>query len=571
MKNEGNILDQLYHQVNVQFGSRRNDESFCMVLHNEALERDMSFSVMRQNIQEDLLTNCFCAPYQLVNRVMPTTLSRRYQYILSLWLCKRPLSFNEKERKLFESETMYFTKMKKQLEGFSIEKQEDEQTDWKESYGSLYTFTTDIVQHMQRCENPQESLGERELQDARQLLKDMRLLLPQQSYIYPVVLYPNDWRSSLSTSFHHLDLVPSLSESIYQLLKLMEQREYMIKQLLFYKEHMDGLQQFQTIRRTFLAQMIQTMPSACDAHDRQVLFQLSISIENPEHLCSSFYRIIQRFLHQKQSSKNLREFLMHGKKSREQYETSYQELCYASTQNLVIMDLLRHLHEMNEQFQKLSSLVASANQKSLYKQKKEDELLPKNIPVNYEPVVLKSTIEQLYQSDLYCEKGVELGLSLLFGNATPFGIDEERMKKVSMELGCLITQIEIKRPWFNETVFDFSVAYDRLSETPISHGGTSLKQKKRDLLPSFPIRMVVVKDLSLRFHFQKAKSMLAIVKQYANYGNGFLCFHEGRRNDDVSVDQDGDILTIRYPKAYILGYFMKFTPKDESRYAQGGS
>lgn len=569
--NEGNVLDQLYHQIEERFTSNQNEEYLCIVHKGIEIKMNESLSSIRQSIEDNRLTNCFCAPYEVVNRIMPTSLSSRYAFILATWVCSRQILYKDRETWLYGSEEAYLKKMKDQMQEFEdIFMNHDDNLNWKSKYDALYQFIVKMMQHFQKQGELEESFGERELQEAKELLRDMRILLPQQSYIYPTILQPENWRTMLSTSFTQMDMVPSIAEGIHQLLKTTALREHQIKQLLFYKEDTMEIQHYQKERQEYLTKAVKNIPRGCDAYDQQVLFQLGMSILSPKNLCARFYRALNQWLHKKQKTVSLHHFFITMEEQRLACEKAYQEMCRMPYTDLLLQDILKTLQDLNQQHQKQCFLLEAANRKSLLQQTDENRLLPQSIPDGYEKVIIKGTIADLISTSLYCEKGIGLGLHVLFGNAIPTGIDEEKCKKVTMELGCLVTQVQIHRPWFKEEVFDFSSTYIRLRDHCVAHGGKSLKNRKNDILPSYPSRMILAKDVTIRFHFQQGKSMLKLFKRHANHGNGFLCFHDGSRNGSFLIDQDGDVLTIRYPKAYLLGYFMHYTPKDESRKAQGG-
>ena len=162
-----------------------------------------------------------------------------------------------------------------------------------------------------------------------------------------------------------------------------------------------------------------------------------------------------------------------------------------------------------------------------------------------------------------------MGLNALFGSNIPYGLDEEAMKKgMQINLGFLARKIKINRPWFHPEIFRLSNHYYSISETMIAQGITELEDlmKENYLFPVYSTSFVLIKDLTLQFTLDAdCRRLKELLKRYVRQGNQFLCFREYAQDIQPVMDDDGSTLTLRYAYPQLLGYFMHFTPADQSQ------
>lgn len=154
----------------------------------------------------------------------------------------------------------------------------------------------------------------------------------------------------------------------------------------------------------------------------------------------------------------------------------------------------------------------------------------------------------------------------------------------AIEIGFKAAKVDISRGWFDPGVFKLSSGMNRLSETAISTGTPTLEDwndrneinlKKADkaILPCFPVAFVVAKDVTIRF--QTTQSSLSAVKSVvdsrSSAGGGFLCFSVSSSSashsetSGLSSKTEGNVISITMPGPQILGWFLEFTPKDDSQ------
>lgn len=152
----------------------------------------------------------------------------------------------------------------------------------------------------------------------------------------------------------------------------------------------------------------------------------------------------------------------------------------------------------------------------------------------------------------------------------------------SFECGFRVAKVTIDRGgWFNPTLLTMSKAFHRLANF---NGGSGLTMKhiedgtygelaKNCLLPAFPIAFVIAKDITF-----KIKNSETLTKAYnansssnGSSGSSFGGFASSSASSSSSATAStgytgthGDSLYIRIPGPQIIGWYLQFTPKDES-------
>ncbi|MFB9315372.1 hypothetical protein [Nocardioides plantarum] len=151
----------------------------------------------------------------------------------------------------------------------------------------------------------------------------------------------------------------------------------------------------------------------------------------------------------------------------------------------------------------------------------------------------------------------------------------------TIAIGFNATKVNVNRGWFDPGVFKLSSDMSRLTTAPVSVGavefdGASAKQTleaaNAALLPCFPVAFLVVKDVTLRFsvHESQLDAVQSVVDSRSASGGGFFCFSSASSSSShsdsssmSSVSSDNAI-SVTIPGPQILGWFLEFTPKDDS-------
>ncbi|WP_435080767.1 hypothetical protein [Clavibacter michiganensis] len=148
----------------------------------------------------------------------------------------------------------------------------------------------------------------------------------------------------------------------------------------------------------------------------------------------------------------------------------------------------------------------------------------------------------------------------------------------TIQIGMKATRVEIDREWLDPGVFKLSQGMSRITATRISNGPADMTNKDSKkaangtIFPSFPVGLLIVKDVTLTF--QSSESSLQALQTVADSrsatGGGFLCFSasssSASHNDSASLTTHSteSAMTITIPGPQVLGWFHEFVPVDNA-------
>lgn len=579
------IYEQIYERINSLFGTLQEDEYLTLVCRGKPIHVDLLEETEEGNItriaEEDRLTNCVCEPYQVVTEVLPYTLSSRYAFALSMWTSQRQMNLVKAHSMFYESTEALLRSARRSLQkadeidrGVCEAFNDQDVYAWKEAYKRLLDTAGLLYQHFDTSEHEASSFGEDELLEAKALLKKQKIMLPSKQYAYPVMCEPKTWTKQLASSFQKQDLLPSVYDVVKQLLELAESIEDGVKKLLFDDQNTTPeMDAFKEIRKGLIEDVIQ-MTKEMGAYDQQQVFIMVNAFGQVSNLHAKTLYCIQKFLHKKYNVRFLRDIFEKSEHLHEQYWNAMHKLLQQPQSDPVVNENRKNMIRNTMALEEMQQVLYQADRKALIKRKREKELLPFKLTTGYDYVLCASSFQAFYQdSGIYHKEGTMDGLKAFFGERIPYDMDEDLMKFVDIRTGFQVMQVEIHRSWMVEDIFSLSSAFERLCNEKIAQGIMQLPHiPKKTILPSYPIRMVIAKDITICLDFSKAgKKMMQLVKNSAVHGYGFLCFRESSSTFVPHIERDGLILTLRYPKAYVIGYFMRYTPKDKSQKIGGDS
>jgi hypothetical protein len=193
-------------------------------------------------------------------------------------------------------------------------------------------------------------------------------------------------------------------------------------------------------------------------------------------------------------------------------------------------------------------------------------------------------------------KQTSWSVDLFFGSASGQKTDSSATsstnsldQKTAIEIGFKAAKVDISRGWFDPGVFKLSSGMNRLSSEAVFSTGTptlddwndaneiNLKKADNAILPCFPVAFVVAKDVTIRFQTETSSlsAVKSVVDSRSSAGGGFLCFSVSSSSashsetSGLSSKTEGTVISITMPGPQILGWFLEFTPKDESKPISG--
>lgn len=254
---ENAFIEAFYAKVNGLVGGDNPDEHLCLMVPGISLNKeDYAFNKVKSptvEANESRLVNKLYDPYNLVNsdngRTLPnqylsalnlltpklnTVIAKAKNELRKLLMKKYPYTFvyadgTKEYRSNSTFQEVYFYLYseyldtmqkwaKKQTEQIAkLGRGTDEYLEW---YQNNAEVELNIINQkraklmamfspndMKILEGVLDSGSGAELQEARQLMNNLKKMNPDGSYTYPVTLYPSDWHKYLDTSFTPVDLL----------------------------------------------------------------------------------------------------------------------------------------------------------------------------------------------------------------------------------------------------------------------------------------------------------------------------------------------------------------------------
>lgn len=549
------LMEMLHERIKQSFGSEYSDEYFCLLQRGKPLQtengKDQEQSAIHAKIMLNDLLNVICPPYHLAERVLPTTLSNRWKSVLSMWTTQStPLQLQKSEQANWDQ---WLDLLKEELQQPRSESSQRliQLLEMRLSDLLAYSHTT--------------AIGETELQEAKALLKDMQYHLPDHQSVYPIHCQPNDWLSSCTSAFQKSELLPSLSYLFKKARRLTNDFIRHMEHLLPYETTTAQLkvvmEHYRQCRKEY-----ETLPFL-DNDDKLTTMIICFLYDDIKEIRSNTWKFLLTLLPDstKQQLIAVWEQLY---QQRTALLTALSQCCMKQATAKEHMGLLKPLKDTWKSWLQCKEDIKLANRRNKIHM---SSILPSGNYRDYEAIMIKAAFQALsnpFQAIKVEKEERCMGLSALFAKRIPYGIKEEDFSSLEIEISFLSRRIEIEYPWLLIDVFRMSKYYQRFCPHPISKGRHSLKNTAgHELLGAYPSAFMIGKDVTLRFHYDVKASVARHIKRHLLQGNSLLCFP---LPSPFILDIEDSCLTVRCPGAFLMGYFMRFTPKDRSKLKKGG-
>lgn len=578
-----NLLEQIYREIDHELGSERENQYLCIMGMKNPLKfqdlNDQSKEPAARMTAESNLANVYLPPCQYAANSAPTSFLSRYESSLKSLLPLQNDSFKSitQRLKLFPYRNLEASCQQRYERKQSLHrmKQEfmlkyglasDEYRTFMESFLSELETENDCLYQLldEQQQKQQHGFADEELMNVKAELERAKLRLPDGKIILPVALHPKDWSQRLASDFDQFQLLRSFYAYAMDYAQAFEKMVRTLEQMYFFLDETADQPWFTAKKE--LTEKLQQLDEQAWFNDLQRLTFCSIKADCPfkERLAGCLINIWKM-----KKSKPMSTAAMAMIQQNEAYERLIQSYVTMNPSQLELEKLkpqfADELQALNRQMELLS---LSAKRDAA---ENRTALLPINTNPDYKTFEIHSSLAALYEepSLITAAKDSLMGLNALFGSNIPYGLDEEAMKKgMQINLGFLARKIKINRPWFHPEIFRLSNHYYSISETMIAQGITELENlmKENYLFPVYSTSFVLIKDLTLQFTLDAdCRRLKELLKRYVRQGNQFLCFREYAQDIQPVMDDDGSTLTLRYAYPQLLGYFMHFTPADQSQ------
>lgn len=479
-----------------------------------------------------------------------------------------------------------------------------------EQYGKILAVFS--PNDMKIIEGVLESGSGAELEEAREMLNNVRKSNPNGGYIYPITLSPENWFELLDNSFTGVDLLASpeaLSEKMYLLSNQKFNLTSQINSLSSALPKDDELQKKIDAVKTAKDAVDQSEKDVIDKYGQgaKSVLNAALSIASVMGAGGVAVSVLERLVSKSDvdDKKGLVGTLTDAIKNTSESQTKYinasQDLAnaqeeYIKTKNLAALkeiieplksqldDIDLQINELNSQIQ-MSTAINNSDVRS-----DNSEVAPNSVPKGYTQIVLTAASKTMNKSSSKSasSSSQSSGVGFFFCGAKSesssaqsafesFSNDES----CTVQIGMSVAKVEIERDWFNPGVFALSGDMYNVSSQKISPEGSysSFDQKRfsdmsKCIFPAYPTAFVVARDVTVKLTTSQSISSAtsSAMEEHASGGGGFLFFSARKSSSSSSssssahVQSSGKSVTIRFTDPQVLGYYMEATSADNSTY-----
>lgn len=479
-----------------------------------------------------------------------------------------------------------------------------------EQYGKILAVFS--PNDMKIIEGVLESGSGAELEEAREMLNNVRKSNPNGGYVYPITLSPENWFELLDNSFTGVDLLASpeaLSEKMYLLSNQKLNLTSQINSLSSALPKDDELQKKIDAVKTAKDAVDQSEKDVIDKYGQgaKSVLNAALSIASVMGAGGVAVSVLERLVSKSDvdDKKGLVGALTDAIKNTSESQTKYinasQDLAntqeeYIKTKNLAALkeiieplksqldDIDLQINELNSQIQ-MSTAINNSDVRS-----DDGEVAPNSVPKGYTQIVLTAASKTMNKSSSKSasSSSQSSGVGFFFCGAKSesssaqsafesFSNDES----CTVQIGMSVAKVEIERDWFNPGVFALSGDMYNVSSQKISPEGnySGFDQKRfsdmsKCIFPAYPTAFVVARDVTVKLTTSQSISSAtsSAMEEHASSGGGFLFFSARKSSSSSSssssahVQSSGKSVTIRFTDPQVLGYYMEATSADKSTY-----
>lgn len=479
-----------------------------------------------------------------------------------------------------------------------------------EQYGKILAVFS--PNDMKIIEGVLESGSGAELEEAREMLNNVRKSNPNGGYVYPITLSPENWFELLDNSFTGVDLLASpeaLSEKMYllsnQKLNLTSQINSLSSALPDDKELKDKIKAVKDAKDA----VDQSEKELIDKYGQgaKAVLNAALSIASAMGTGGVAVSVLERLVSKSDVENKdglvdeLTKSISATSESQTKYINASQDLAnaqeeYIKTKNLVALkelieplksqleDIDLQIEQLNNQI-KMSSAINSSDVKS-----DDGGVAPNSVPKGYTQIMLTASSKSMDKSSSQSasSSSKSSGAGFFFCGAKSESSSAQsafesfsKDESCTVQIGMSVAKVEIERDWFNPGVFALSGDMYNVSSQKFAPEGdySGFDQKRfsdmyKCIFPAYPTAFVVARDVTVKLTTSQAISSATstAMEEHASSGGGFLFFSARKSSSSSSssssahVKSSGNSVTIRFTDPQVLGYYMEATAPDKSTY-----
>lgn len=479
-----------------------------------------------------------------------------------------------------------------------------------EQYGKLLAVFS--PNDMKIIEGVLESGSGAELEEAREMLNNVRKSNPNGGYIYPITLFPENWFELLDNSFTGVDLLASpeaLSEKMYLLSNQKLNLTSQINSLSSALPESDELKEKIKAVKDAKDKVEQSEKDLIDNYGQgaKAVLNAALSIASVMGGGGVAVSVLERLV-SKSDIKNtnglvdaLTKSINATSESQTKYINASQDLAeaqeeYIKAKNLVALkelieplksqlkDIDLQISELNNQIQ-MSTAINNSDIKD-----GDGGVTPNSVPKGYTQITITAASKSMDKSSSQSASSStrSSGAGFFFcgaksesGSAQSAYESFSQDESCTVQIGMSVAKVEIERDWFNPGVFALSGDMYNVSSQKFApeESYSDFDQKRfyemnKCVFPAYPTAFVVARDVTVKLTTSQAisSSTSSAMEEHASSGGGFLFFSARKSSSSSSssssahVQSVGNSVTIRFTDPQVLGYYMEATAPDKSTY-----
>ncbi|MBR3669350.1 MAG: hypothetical protein IKN70_05010 [Fibrobacter sp.] len=455
-----------------------------------------------------------------------------------------------------------------------------------------------------------------ELQEARQALLNERKLTPGGGSVYPVRFSPPDWFKLIGSSFTPADLLRSPEEISEELqifsVRRMELYSFVLNTAALIKNAdivtlYNSAKKFKDVlddekspfvksygtainKVIYSAIDIKTALAARSKMQQSVLKRLSLKAEpllnknlkSAGDVVSTISSNLGKYADIQQQYINQMSQLISALESLLLEKSTVSHAHF----NDLLAPVFKQLRYIDEKIAKLQQQMEISSE--FYEEGKTDRLNATDstviVPEGFTQVHISSNFSELTKSMTNVYKTTSKGIEFLFlgtknqTSATPV-LETLLDQSCDVEIDMNVSKVGIERDWFNPGVFALTRDMLKLGDTLISPADDytdmsdeRLGEMQKCLFPSYPIAMIIARDIKLSFKFKQTANIeefYQYFEKHAKYGGDFLIFKgtsitSGNPSGVHSCLVNDDTIVLKIDTTQLIGYYQEATRADKS-------
>lgn len=457
-----------------------------------------------------------------------------------------------------------------------------------------------------------------ELQEARQLLNNLRKFNPDGGYTYPVKFYPSNWFEYLGTSFTPVDLLHDpikLSDKLELLYTRRNTLISKIESLASISTNLDEVKQAAAEARAAdnayneaFSNLAFTGEYAFFSFAKNVVKSIcyaTVSTQLLRDSCIPYFesfgkselatRIVDAISDNMVSGasllKNAEKTLHQAANNCVNKWANYGDLANRAQLKETIEMLKNQLIEINSQIDSLSNdmcLAVSRNSST-------DSAEPPTAPKGFTQVLIShknnySTLDSDSHVDVTRES-TTAGAWIFKYNSSSVDVNTSFNKvntaqDTTIDIGMNVAKVAIERQWFNPGVFRLTKNMYNLvdDQIKVSLGPDGFKTKNLGnmsecVLPCFPTAMLVARDVTIKITAAESYDTQDLTYAYSESTttHSYVFYHSSETTQTTDQSNhstsyfDGKTITLKFAEPQVIGFYLQAVAEDESTAYKDGA